>query len=161
MTALAGIVGRAFARVVRGLYECSQVFSFLCAIGEEKSGHVGPCRHKSGKVGCFKLCSANFNGAILHRFDRFRGRFTVPAALLGPRQTHKHVDCPVFGVSFVVNLGVQSIHVGSSLPKSGHGGRCRVHVGSSQMVSVFRLLLRSAFSVCRPSLVAHSGQGNR
>lgn len=160
-TALAGIFGRAFARVVRELYGCSQVCRRLCAFGEKKSGHVGSCRHKSGEIGCFKFCSARFNGAILHRFDRFRGRFPVQAASLGPSQTQKHVDFPAFGVSFVVNMVVWSIHVGSRLPKSGHGGKCRVHVGLSQMVSVFRLLLRSAFCVCRPSSGENSGLGSR
>ena len=125
------------------------------------SGHVGSCRLKSGKVGCFKFCSARFNGAILHRFERFRGRFTVPAAFLEPGQTQKQVDFPAFGVSFVVNLGVWSIHVGSSLPKSGHGEKCRVHVGLSQTVFVFRLLLRSAFCVCRPLSGAILGPGSR
>ena len=49
----AGLVGQVFARVVRELYECPEVINCLCAKGAEKSGHVGSCRHKSGKVGCF------------------------------------------------------------------------------------------------------------
>ena len=131
----AGLVGQGFGRVVRELYECFQVYSCLCAFGEEKSGHVGSCRQKSGKVGCFKLCSVKFNGAILHRLDRFRSRFPVPAASLGPSRRQKHVDYRAFGVQYVVNWRVWSIHVGSRLQKSGHGGKCRVHVGLSQIGS--------------------------
>lgn len=55
----AGLVGRVFGRVVRELYECFQVYNCLCAFGAEKSGQVGSCRHKSGKVGCSYFVPSN------------------------------------------------------------------------------------------------------
>lgn len=125
------------------------------------SGHVGLCRAKSGEVGCFKFCSANFNGGILHRFDRFRGRFPVPVASLRASRRQKHVDYRVFGVPVVVNWRVWSIHVGSGRQMSGHGGKCRVHVGSSQIVSLIPAFVAEYILRLPPLIGAIPGLGRR